>query len=237
MFDILLFDLDGTLIEFPPDQFVKLYLGSAAEYFKDLIPDKQRFIEELLKSTEIMENTDKPETTTLTDFLDDFCPKFPDLTCEQIQERFMAFYQSGFEVIKPIIKPIKPAQDLLVTIREYLPDMIVVLATNPVFPFVAVKKRMEWGGIKEEYFDHITHAENSHFCKPNLKYWREILQKFGVSPERGLVIGNDAYRDLLASKIGLKTFLVDGLVENEVATSIKPDWRGTFEDLETLLLI
>ncbi len=234
-FDIILFDLDGTLIEFPPDEFVGIYLGSAADFFKDIVTNPKVFVQEILKSTEVMEMANNPETTTLEDFISDFCPKFPHLTCHQIQERFEQFYQTKFENIRPIIKPNKEAQALLQRIRVELPELKVVLATNPVFPYIAVKRRMEWGGLNESYFDYITHAENSHFCKPNLRYWTEILDKFNIPPEKGLVVGNDAYRDLLASKVGLKTFLIDNFVENEKESQISPDWRGNYQDLAKLL--
>jgi len=84
-YEALLFDLDGTLIYFEPELFIKTYLGAAAKFFSDLIPNPEFFYQELLKSTDVMENGDNETTTTLEDFLQDFCPKF-DVECENKRE-------------------------------------------------------------------------------------------------------------------------------------------------------
>ena len=68
-FDALLFDLDGTLIDFDFQLFIKAYLGAASRFFVDLIPNPEMFIKELLSSTDVMERADNEETTALDDFL------------------------------------------------------------------------------------------------------------------------------------------------------------------------
>ena len=110
-FEAVLFDLDGTLIYFEPQQFIRTYLGAAAKFFSDLIPDSEKFYKELLSSTDVMENSDNADTTSLEDFLQDFCPKF-DVDCEKITSKFLHFYQSGFEVIKPLISKMEGAREL-----------------------------------------------------------------------------------------------------------------------------
>ena len=236
LFEGLLFDLDGTLINFEPELFIRTYLGAAAQFFIDLIPNPELFYKELLKSTNAMENSDNEKTTALEDFLLDFCPKF-NVDCSQISERFLQFYQTGFNVIQPLISQIEGANELLQNIKKNLPDTKLILATNPVFPFIAVRKRMEWGNISEALFDLITHAENSHFCKNNKKYWLNIASIMKIEPRNSLVIGNDAYRDLIAKKYGYKTFLVETTSENEekITKETEPDFKGNFSDLNQLL--
>jgi len=196
------------------------------------------FVKELLASTDVMENTSDGTITTLDDFLNDFCPKF-EIDHETIRSRFLEFYQTQFNVIQPLISQMEGAKPLLEGIKQHLPDVKVILATNPVFPFIAVQKRMEWGGISEDYFDLITHAENSNYCKNNKNYWLEITDKFDIKPEEALVIGNDVFRDLVAKKHGFKTYLVENAVENEEALTeeTKPDFRGTLEDLYQYLIL
>ncbi|MHA2357846.1 MAG: HAD family hydrolase [Candidatus Heimdallarchaeaceae archaeon] len=235
-FDALLFDLDGTLIDFDFREFIKVYLGAASQFFLDLIPNPEKFYQEIMKSTDVMETADNDDTTSLDDFLIDFCPKF-EADCDKIKDRFLLFYQTEYEVVKPIITQMEGAPNLLMNIRKSFPETIMVLATNPVFPFVAVKRRMEWGGIPEDVFDLITHAENSRYCKGNKKYWTEIVEKIGVKPQKSLMIGNDGFRDMVAKKYGFNTFLIETSMENKdlITEETYPDYNGSLEDLQRLL--
>ncbi len=236
-YEALLFDLDGTLIDFEPQIFIKTYLGAAAKFFIDIIPDPEMFYQELLKSTDVMENSDNEATTTLEDFILDFCPKF-DVDCETIMARFLSFYQTDYNVIQPLISKVEGAKKLLSNIKAYLPKTKAILATNPVFPFVAVQKRMLWGDISEDFFDLITHAENSYYCKNNKNYWLNIAKDMNINPKNSLMIGNDAFRDLHAKKYGYKTFLIETAVENEetITEETTPDFRGSLFDLHDLLI-
>ncbi|NPD89261.1 MAG: HAD family hydrolase [Asgard group archaeon] len=232
-----LFDLDGTLINFDFQIFIKTYLGAASQFFIDLIPNPEIFFKELLSSTDVMEKANNPDTTALDDFLLDFCPKF-EVNCDEITNRFLQFYQTGFNAIKPLITQMDGAIPLLLDIKRIYPDIKVVLATNPVYPSIAIEKRMEWGMIPQKFFDLITHAENSCFCKLNSKYWFEILEKINVNPSSSVVIGNDGLRDMGAKKHGFKTFLVENALENEdlITLDTKPDFKGTLKDFHSLLI-
>jgi FMN phosphatase YigB (HAD superfamily) len=236
-YDALLFDLDGTLIDFDFQMFIKAYLGAASRFFIDLIPNPETFIKELLSSTDVMEKANNAETTALDDFLQDFCPKF-NAECSEIRTRFLHFYQTGFDVIKPLITQMDGALNLLKDLRNVYPNVKIVLATNPVFPSVAIERRMEWGNIPQKYFDLITHAENSTFCKLNSKYWFEITEKLSVSPSSSLVIGNDGLRDMGTKKYGFKTFLVEDSSENEdqISSETQPDYKGSLHDLYNHLI-
>ena len=37
-----------------------------------------------------------------------------------------------------------------------------------VFPEIATRRRCEWAGLSFDDFAHVTHAENSNYCKPIL---------------------------------------------------------------------
>ncbi len=129
------------------------------------------------------------------------------------------------------------ASAILEDVRNKYPEVKVVLATNPVYPFIAVEKRMQWGEISQKHFDLITHAENSSFCKLNSKYWFEILGKINGDTSASLVIGNDGLRDMGAKKYGFKTFLIEDALENEdqISSETQPDFKGTLQDLHNHL--
>ena len=95
-------------------------------------------------------------------------------------------------------------------------------------------------------FDLITDAYNSKYCKPNLDYYREICEKISIAPVNCLMVGNDAFNDMIASDIGMKTFLVTNTVNSSVEVSREiagldnvkfpePDFKGKLEDIITVL--
>ena len=51
----------------------------------------------------------------------------------------------------------------------------LVLATNPIFPAVAVETRLGWVGLTGSDFDLVTTYENSRSSKPNPAYYQSIL--------------------------------------------------------------
>ena len=106
----------------------------------------------------------------------------------------------------------------------------VVLATNPIFPRVAVESRLEWSGVSADSFALITDYENSSFCKPNPAYFTEILTKLGVDAQNCLMIGNNADEDIAAAQAaGLSTFLLtDCLI---ASGEIPKTEQGSFGEL------
>lgn len=90
----------------------------------------------------------------------------------------------------------------------------LVLATNPIFPMVAVKTRLAWLGLRTEDFSLITTYENSRFCKPNLDYYREILEKIGKTPTECLMVGNNGKEDACAGELGMEVYLVTDYPED-----------------------
>jgi FMN phosphatase YigB (HAD superfamily) len=105
----------------------------------------------------------------------------------------------------------------------------VVLATNPIFPLCAVHSRLQWAGLTPEDFDLITSYETSHYCKPDPRYYGEILEKLGLTPSRCLMIGNDVGEDIQsAQSLGLATFLIEDCILGDPTEVTTPS--GTFED-------
>ena len=80
-----------------------------------------------------------------------------------------------------------------------------MLATNPVFPIVATANRANWAGVAPDLFEHITVYENSSYCKPNPKYYMEILDKLNMNAQECLMVGNDVDEDMSTADIGMET--------------------------------
>ena len=111
----------------------------------------------------------------------------------------------------------------------------LVIATNPVFPEIAIRQRLQWAGIGHLPFRLITTYENMHFCKPHLEYYSEILKKLNRLPGDCLMIGNDAREDLAANGVGISTFLLKNHLIDDATETYAADHEGYLEDLYRLV--
>ncbi len=224
---LLLFDLDGTLIDFSPKVFYTDYIRLAHRHFQDLM-NFEDFQKLLLKATFDSMSTMDGSKFFLDVFLDKFTPYVP-ISREEVNLRFRAFYSSSYDELETMIRPYPVAKELLELAKSK--GIYVVLATNPVFPLIAVEKRITWGGLSPEHFDHITHAENSKYVKPQREYFQQLLDKFNCSPHQAIMIGNDLETDIPASQLGIATVLVPTHVENKDHSELRPDFEASLSDL------
>ena len=91
--------------------------------------------------------------------------------------------------------------------------------------------RIRWGGLDSKDFKVITTYETCCYCKPNLEYYRGILEAFSMDPEECLMIGNDVSEDLSIRKLGVKTYLVTDTMENKKNLPLDSDYIGTLDEL------
>ena len=80
-----------------------------------------------------------------------------------------------------------------------------------------------------------TTYENSRFCKPNPAYYEEILEKIGCRAEECAMVGNDVDEDMVAGKLGMKTFLLTPCLLNRSAQDISQWPNGGFGALSAWL--
>ena len=91
--------------------------------------------------------------------------------------------------------------------------------------------RTRWAGLDAADFELITTYEDNCYCKPNIDYYRTILEKFDLTPETCLMVGNDVEEDLAIRELGVKTFLLTDTMENKKDLPIESDYQGTMEEL------
>ena len=147
---------------------------------------------------------------------------------------FNGFYANEFDRAKTVCGHTPDAAELIRKLRAA--GIKVVLASNPVFPETAQKKRMQWAGVDPDDFEYITTYENSHYCKPNTKYYAELLEKLGYKAEDCIMVGNDVNEDMCAAEIGIKTFLLTDCMINAEGKDISSYDRGGFPELEEYLM-
>ena len=232
----ILFDLDGTLLPIDTMELTYRYIALLAEDFADLYEDKKALSARVLKACEAMIKDGNGKDVNIDLFFRDFMKQDPHDEA-LIVKRFEEFYINRFDEIKTILRTDRE-EGLTKRVMDYVfqKGYEVVIATNAVFPELAMGKRLKWVDIGPDQYDYalITHCENMHYAKPDIRYYEEILQKIGKKPEECFMIGNDMLEDLIAKKLGIKTYLAtDYVIPRDVL--IEPDYEGEFIDLFNIL--
>ena len=197
----ILFDLDGTLLLSDEEEFYTAYYKTLGKYCSDLIEPSQlvQSVQKIIKKITM----DNSEQNNYDQFMNVMREELGEELSKALEERFNSFYISKeFDSLKSLTKP---NEKLIFWMRDSENSNVKkVLATNPIFPRIAIIKRMVWSGLREDEFDVVTFMENSHFLKPRGEYYLEIAKKIGVEPESCIMIGNDDFLDGSCTKIGMK---------------------------------
>lgn len=108
----------------------------------------------------------------------------------------------------------------------------VVIATEPIFPLCAMESRLRWAGIEPDAVDFITSYETSGYCKPDLGFYEELLDRFRITPDECVMVGNDVGEDMPAGELGMKTFLLTDCLINKANQDINRWEHGGFSKLQ-----
>ncbi|MBR4344059.1 MAG: HAD family hydrolase [Lachnospiraceae bacterium] len=221
------FDLDGTLLPMDQEIFVKAYFKELCIKMAPYGYDYDKLVKGVWAGTHAMVKNQANGTNE-----DVFWKTFAGIFGEEAlsdREIFDEFYRNEFDNVKKVCGN-NPASDRIVK-QLKSEGLKIVLASNPVFPETAQKKRMQWAGLNPDDFDYITSYENSHFCKPNTKYYSEILEILGLKAEECVMVGNDVNEDMCASELGIKTFLLTDCLINSENRDIFIYDKGGFDEL------
>lgn len=207
MIQALLLDLDDTLLGNDLDTFMKGYFALLGDYARPVF-DEAAFLPHLIQATQAMIADTDPQLTN--DQV--FWRAFEGLTGGRrtdLEPFFLRFYDTEFTRLRPSTVA-RPAAAALV--RAALDrGLAVVIATNPLFPRVAIEQRLEWAGIAvaDHPYALVTSYENMHAAKPQPAYYREILSLVGQPPARALMVGDDWRNDIApAAAAGLHTYWI-----------------------------
>ena len=203
----ILFDLDDTLLINDMDQFLSAYFKLLGEYAADRF-DPRLLIQHLLAATEAMLHNTDPAVTNERAFWNEFS-RLTGFDPVEMIPFFHRFYETRFDGIRPLTRPRPEARSLVEW--AFAQGYQVAIATNPMFPLVAVERRLDWAGLGVDRFDYdlITTYENMHATKPHPAYYAEILDLLGREPDEALMVGDDWERDIApAASLGLETYWV-----------------------------
>jgi FMN phosphatase YigB (HAD superfamily) len=224
----VIFDLDGTLLPMPSQEFfLETYFKSLARKIISHGLEPQKLIKAVWAATGAMIKNDGTMTNEQR-----FWKVFGSLTGEEagrLEPVFDHFYRNEFMDAKTATATHPHAAECIRILKEK--GYQVVLATNPLFPRVATFTRMEWAGLKPEDFELVTTYENSSYCKPNLEYYREVLQSIGKKPEECVMVGNDVREDMCAAKLGMDTYLLKDCLICSEEEDLSGFRQGNFDEL------
>ncbi|TXT58258.1 MAG: hypothetical protein BAJALOKI1v1_1700001 [Promethearchaeota archaeon] len=225
----ILLDLDGTLININLSKFIQGYIKLLSDYMKEFIPP-EKFIPRLLKASQKLEHNNG-ERTNEEVFANFFFP-FEGYTREDLEPKFIQFYEEKFDTLKQYAQK-KPEARPTVK-KSFENGYRVVIATTPLLPEVAIRQRLAWGDVDDFNYHLITGYEHVSATKPNLLYFKQIAEKINISPEQCLMVG-DEDKDMVAAKLGCKTFLIENENTDLKEDTPKPHIIGTLSDLKKLL--
>lgn len=226
MLKAILFDLDGTLLPMDQEAFVKDYLGRLAAWLAPYGYEPDRLVDAVWKGVGAMVMNDG-SCRNETRFWQVFAGIFGE---ERLKNRPLIeeFYRTEFQKVRSSCGYDPGAAGLIRTLKDA--GYRLILATNPIFPAAATESRIRWAGIEPSDFEFCTTYENVRYSKPNLDYYREILDICGLAAGECLMAGNDAGEDMCAEKLGMKVFLLTGcLIDRGMDISRYP--RGDYGDL------
>jgi len=225
----VLFDLDGTLLDSNMEAFLPRYFKALSTCVAHLV-EAERFIECLLQATQAMLENDGQDTNEEV-FARAFYPKIG-RSRETLEPVFERFYEREYPKLGHLTCR-KPEARRVVGSAFALGHQVVI-ATNPLFPAKAITCRLGWAGIEDYPYSLVTSFENSRACKPNLRYFADIIDRLGLRAEACLVVGNEDL-DMVAARLGCPTFLVTDHAAALGPQIPEPTYRGTLLDLEKML--
>ncbi|MBB6063166.1 HAD superfamily hydrolase (TIGR01549 family) [Thermosipho japonicus] len=187
-------DYDGTLVKNSEEEFMKVYFSILSRKVK--LPVEKIFNLVMHSIYEITKIEDSSKNL-FERFLESISKK-TGKDKNYWYNIFLEFYKNEFDELRKFI-----------IINEKLTNFIkysnykFIFASNPLFPEIAVKKRIEFVNLSLNNFFYIATMENSHYAKPNPKFFAEILEKLGIAADKCLMIG-DTENDKASEKVGIK---------------------------------
>ena len=221
------FDLDGTLLPMDQNAFLRAYFSAIAKYLSAYGYEPRRLVEAIGAGAQAILKSDRTRTNEEV-FWDTFSAVYgKDARCDEAY--FAEFYERDYDALRAYCSPDPRALQTVDAVRRM--GLRVVLATTPVFPEIATRKRMAWAGFSPEDFACYTTYENSHGAKPSLGYYQELLDRFGLCPEETLMVGNDVDDDMVARDLGMDVFLMTNCLINTNNADISSYPNGDFDAL------
>lgn len=203
----VLFDLDGTLLPMDMEAFQNIYFRGLCKSLPEFEPKK--LVEYIWKGTASMV---KGGLETNRERFADTFTKLSGMDYYKNEDRFIKYYETDFQKCKEVCPITDTSKNIVNTLRDK--GYLVAIATNPIFPQIATYSRINWIGLDPKSFPLVTTFETSKNCKPNLEYYKDVLNALNIKAEETVMIGNDVLEDGIANKLGIKVILISDCLLN-----------------------
>lgn len=200
-----LLDLDNTLLTNDMDSFLPPYFALAQKRLEPLARGKD-LRQILVDSVQAVLANQEPTVTNMAAFMATFSRHLGH-PAGRLQQILETFYREDYPHLRPYTgyRPEAPQ----VVRRLLAAGCTVAVATNPLFPAAAIQQRLNWAGVGDFPYARVTTMENSHFAKPDPRYYQEILRAVEAEPESTWMVGDNPVQDIVpAHKLGLKTWWI-----------------------------
>ena len=231
MIKTVLLDLDNTLLGNNMQDFLPPYFSALVARLSPFMAAGQDLRQIMYASVQKMQANQDPTVTNMAAFMADFV-EFIDLPLAELEAILDIFYQEDYPEIQKYTTFRPEAPPIVALLIEA--SIQVVVATNPLFPMTALEQRLVWAGVRDFPYTLITAMENSHFAKPNPRYYQEILHKTDSQADTTWMVGDDIQNDIEpAHAVGLKTWWITDHPEQH--PEVACDKRGSLADFLTWL--
>lgn len=227
MINTILFDLDGTLLPMDQDEFTKTYFESLTAKLSKYGYERKALIDGIWSGTSSMIKNDGSCTNEEV-----FWKRFSEIFNKKVYEDkpiFEEYYKVDFQKCSSNCCYNNKAKETIDKLKNM--GYKLALATNPIFPAIATESRIRWAGLEPSDFIFYTTYENTNYCKPNLEYYRNLLQRLDCRADECLMVGNDVDEDMVAGEIGTSVFLLTDCLINKNNKNITTYPGGDFEAL------
>jgi FMN phosphatase YigB (HAD superfamily) len=228
----LLLDLDDTLLINDMEVFSSHYYDLLAARIASICPP-YTFFEALRAGTMAMFRNDGTGVSNADLFFAEFLPRVGDCG-PALLPALDAFYAEDFDQLGQWTD-VDPAARELVDLAG-AQGLQLAVATQPVFPRVAIESRLRWAGVGPEAcaYDAVSCFEDFDACKPHPRFYSAMCQRLGRQPQECVMVGDSVDADMAASRYGLRTFWVTRRPSVD-ADQVVCNARGSLQDLIQLL--
>jgi FMN phosphatase YigB (HAD superfamily) len=220
----LLFDLDGTLLPVRLEELVRPYMGALTRHWGPLLAAStppEKIPEHVMASMEMMVRSANPARTNGEVYWEALQARIGAPIDALGGQSFVDFYRDVFPKLRGLYADRLPGTGRALVQAALDAGFEIVLATNAIWPGVAIEERMRWADVHDFPWKLVTHFDNMHFCKPHPGYYLEILERIGREPGQCFMVGNDVDEDGVAAKrAGLRVVLLTDWIENRRDTPL-----------------
>ncbi len=224
-YEAIFFDLDGTLLDLDMDYFLKSYFGGVASFVSRKGFDPDAFIKALGAGVQSM--TNETGGYNIDRFWRTFC-MLSHTERKVVEPLITEYYETEFDLIGKDIVARPEATEILSVLK--CKKYPLYLTTMPLFPRIAVERRLAWAGCSPDFFDRITTYDNSTSTKPHLAYYQENIDQIKLGPEKVLMVGNNTKEDLACMGLGIDAFLVTDCLLDPIGFDIQSVKHGSLQE-------